>query len=84
MSMSRIRSADIRKLLGKAPATVGEVAALLKMPRRDAQVGVWYLCYNGQAKNCGSIPNTESNRGRHEHLLFELTPRGRFLLKKQT
>jgi hypothetical protein len=66
------RNAAIRGCLAKGPCTSAEIAAILGIPARSAQVGVWVLCDIGHAQVSGRAfaPGTRASK------LYALTPRG--------
>ncbi len=75
------KSAQVRDLL-RTPSTVAEVATILGVSRREAQVGVWVLTHKGQAKVCGVTPKLDWSGGHKTLKLYRLTRRGYYMLKR--
>jgi hypothetical protein len=69
------RVPQIRSLLAKSPSTAREIAAILKIPVRGAQLGIWILTSTNQAHSRTTIPSIEIE-GRENLKLYELTPKG--------
>lgn len=77
------RSARVRRLL-QTPSTVAEVAVLLELDMRSAQLGIWTLTHTGQAESCGQVPNpSDRKNARHTLTLYRLTKRGAQALQRE-
>lgn len=74
------RCARVREIL-RTPSTVREIAALLKLNVRTAQLGVWCLTSIKQATHCGKVPNpSDKFNARKTINLYRLTRYGLSML----
>lgn len=80
--MLMTKCAKVRKLL-QTPSTVSEVAAILKLDMRSAQLGIWMLTSTGQAESCGQAPNPSDRWNARKTLkLYRLTKHGYYMLHR--
>lgn len=50
----------LEKLLAEAPSTVAECSALLSLPRRRVQIGIWQLTHKKRAHVVGVAANPDA------------------------
>ncbi len=74
-------SKKLRDALSEGPGTVGELADELQLPRRKVQIGMWILTHTNQATAIAKVPR-DIDRGSSTRKLYELTPRGELLQRK--
>lgn len=58
----------LTRLLKEAPSTVRECAALMGLPSRRVQIGVWQLTRYRKARAVGMVSNSETGRGQRRSL----------------
>jgi len=67
--------ARIRKALIQAPSTSAEISAVLRIPRRRAQIGIWMVCHIGHAF---AMTPTVPQEGTRALKLYAISQRGRW------
>ena len=60
--------AKLQALLAEAPSSVSECAALLELPRRRVQIGIWQLTRLGRARVVGFASNPDVGSGFRKQL----------------
>lgn len=60
--MTVIELEELLELLTDAPSTAKEIAALMEISDRRAQVGIWQLTYSKRARIVGAVPNPDYPR----------------------
>lgn len=64
--------AKLQELLAEAPSSCAECAALLELPRRAVQIGIWQLTSKGRAHvvGCASHPDAGPSGFRRQLKLY--------------